>query len=326
MASVIVVNWNSATTLPRCLTSLAAQTRANFEIIVIDNRSTDGSADDLERQWPTLNLRVERLPTNVGFSAANNIGASLAHGKWLALLNPDAFPRPDWLECLVNTAIAHPEFVSFASCLLQSEDPMVWDGAGDVYHVSGLAWRRHHGKPISVIENKGEEVFSACAAAALYRRDAFIEAGGFDEFFFCYHEDVDLGFRLRLKGYRCLYVPEAVVYHVGAASSGNSLNLRIYWGHRNLVWTYAKNMPGMLVWVCLPIHLAMTLAYLIYFALSGHGRDICRAKIDAFRGLGHALRSRSKIQRGRRVGILEIINGMDCSWSSILHKIIAVER
>jgi GT2 family glycosyltransferase len=326
LVSVIIVNFDGEEFLRETLLALRNQTFRDFEVIIVDNGSTDGSADDLERRWSTLNLRVERLPNNVGFAAANNIGAMLARGEWLALLNPDAFPRPDWLELLVNTAIAHPEFVSFASCLLQAKAPMLLDGAGDMYHVSGLAWRRHHGEPISAIENKSEEIFSACAATALYRRDAFLAVGGFDEFFFCYHEDVDLGFRLRLQGYRCLYVPEAVVYHVGAGSSVNNPSLRIYWGHRNLVWTYTKNMPGLLFWLCLPIHLVMTVAYLIYFTSHGHGRAICRAKIDAVRGLGHALRSRSRIQRGRRVGALKILQSMDHGWSSVVHRIITAER
>lgn len=320
LVSIVIASWNNAGTLSRCLAALASQTFAEFEVILVDNSSVDGSAQNLEQKWPRLNLHVERLARNYGFAAANNIGASRARGQWLALLNADAFPEPDWLECLIDAAQKHPHFVCFASCLVQADAPTLLDGAGDVYHVSGLSWRRLHGRPIADADNKSQEVFGACAAAALYRRDVFLEIGGFDETFFSYHEDVDLGFRLRLKGLQCLYVPHAVVYHVGAASSADDLDARIYWGHRNLVWTYVKNMPSPLFWLCLPVHLAMSVVCLMIFASRGHGRTILRAKVDAVRGFGQVLRSRRKIQRTRRVGSSEILRAMDRSFYQLLRR------
>ena len=140
-------------------------------------------------------------------------GARLARGQWLALLNADAFPEPDWLERLLEAAETIPN-AFFASRQIQANSTELLDGEGDVYHISGLAWRRNYGLPV-LEKFDTEEIFSSCAAAALYPRQAFLDAGGFDEDYFSYHEDVDLGFRLRLKGLRCFYVPKAVVYHVG---------------------------------------------------------------------------------------------------------------
>lgn len=311
--SVIIVTWNGTDVLPRCLASLAAQTFHGFEVIVVDNGSTDDSVTDLSVHFPTLNLRVERLVSNRGFAAANNIGARLARGEWLALLNQDAFPQADWLERLIEATRRHREPAFFASRLVQANDPARLDGAGDVYHVSGLAWRRHHDDTIDVAL-KEEEVFSACAAAALYPREAFLRLGGFDEDFFSYHEDVDLGFRLRLQGFRCWYIPDAIVFHVGASSHSPRHDFVIYHGHRNLVWTFVKNMPTSLFWLYLPSHLIANLVYVVYYSLQGHGRAIWRAKVDALRGLGKAMRKRKEIQRTRTACASDLSRWMNHRW------------
>ena len=162
LISIIVVCWNSKKYLPHCLSSLAAQTYRDFEVILIDNGSTDKSTMRLQENYPSINLRVERFETNQGFSVANNAGARLARGKWLALLNSDAFPQPDWLEQLLQAAENHPEFSFFASRQIQANANDLLDGAGDAYHVSGLAWRRYTGYPAAQFGLKSEEVFSPC--------------------------------------------------------------------------------------------------------------------------------------------------------------------
>ena len=138
----------------------------------------------------------------------------------MALLNPDAFPEPDWLEALLVAAESNPGFDVFDSKLVNAGNPTVLDGAGDAYHLSGLAWRMGHGSPVPTSGEYEREVFSPCAAAALYRRSALSETGGFDEEYFCYVEDVDLGFRLRLAGHNAMYVLDAGVHHVGSATTG----------------------------------------------------------------------------------------------------------
>jgi len=185
--SVILVTWNSAVHMPRCLDCLAAQTLKDFEVVLVDNGSTDGSLDRLESRWPGLTLRMERLGENRGFAAANNLGARLARGHWLALLNTDAFPDPGWLEKLLQAAEHYPEFSFFASRQLQANAPHLLDGAGDALHMNGLAWRRYASWPAAQFGLEPEEVFSPCTAAALYSRRAFLKVGGFDEDFFSYH-------------------------------------------------------------------------------------------------------------------------------------------
>src|SRR5690349_18314790 len=199
--SIVIVSWNSAAYLPQCLASLRAQTFKNFEVIIVDNGSIDGSIDKLELRWPDLNLKITHLKENLGFAVANNIGARLASGRWLALLNTDAFPEPDWLERLLAAAESNPEYSFFTSRQLKAQTPHLLDGAGDVYHISGLAWRRYAEFPADCFGLESGEIFGACAAAALYAREAFLHVGGFDEDFFSYHEDVDLSFRLRLQGF-----------------------------------------------------------------------------------------------------------------------------
>jgi GT2 family glycosyltransferase len=299
--AVIIVNFNSGTLLLECLDHLRAQTRQPERIIVVDNASDDGSADGLANDYPEVELI--RCQHNLGFAGANNLAAQQAPDMdWLALLNPDAFPEPDWLTQLLTAVGFHPDCAAFGSRLLNADNPQQLDGTGDVYHVSGLAWRRDHGRAAHAGVNEAGAIFSPCAAAALYRRSAFTEAGGFDEAYFCYFEDVDLGFRLQLLGYQCRYVPTAVVRHIGSAVTGRHSVFSLYHGHRNLVWTYCKNMPGPLFWLYLPQHLLLNLITLLWFALQGQGRVLVRAKWDAVRGLAHCWRQRRTIQSQRRLG------------------------
>lgn len=312
LVSIVVVNWKGAVVLPRCLEALAAQTYKNHEIIVVDNGSSDHSADDLDLLWP--DITVVRLEENKGFAVANNIGARLARGAWLALVNNDAFPEPDWLEVLIEAAQKYPDFSFFGSRLVQVDNPKLLDGTGDVFHISGLAWRRHYNHRVDSVDHKVEEVFSPCAAAALYSREAFWQVGGLEEDFFSYHEDVDLAFRLRLYGHRCLYIPNAVVGHVGSASSGKRSDLSVYYGHRNLVWSYFRNMPGRLFWKYLPAHLLVNLTFLFYYSLRGQPRAIWRSKWDALRGLPRALKKRRSIQDQRKVNSREISRVIEHGW------------
>jgi GT2 family glycosyltransferase len=307
--SVVIVCWNSAAHLPRCLAALEAQTYRDFEVILVDNASTDSSTNGLASSYPNLSLRVETQSANIGFAAASNVGARLARGPWLALLNPDAFAAPDWLARLLSAAAAHPDSF-FASRQIQVARPKLLDGEGDIYYSSGLALRRNYNIP-HFAPGPPREVFSACAAAALYPRADYLAAGGFDEDYFAYHEDVDLGFRLRLRGLRCFVVPDAVVHHLGAASSGFRSGFAVYHGHRNLVWTYAKDMPSPWFWLYLPLHLATNFASILYFLLVGHGASIVRAKVDAVRGLPRALHKRPLIQAQRRVTGSEVVRHMN---------------
>ena len=308
--SVILVTWNSSTHLIRCLECLSAQTVKDFEIIIVDNGSTDGFFYGLENRWPELALRLERLDSNLGFAVANNIGVRFARGKWIALLNADAFPEPDWLEQLLKAAEDNPEFTFFTSRQIQANTPELLDGTGDAYHVSGLAWRQNYDHLASEYGIQSDEVFSACAAAALYSRNDFIKVGGFDEDYFSYFEDVDLSFRLRLVGGRCLYVPQAVVHHVGSASTGKASDFSFYYGHRNLVWTFFKDMPTALFWYYLPLHMLMNTYLSASFLLKEKRSVVLKSKVDAFRVLPAILRKRKQVQQSRVVSDREIYRVM----------------
>jgi GT2 family glycosyltransferase len=314
LVSIILVVWNSAAHLPRCLESLSSQTFRNFELILVDNGSTDGSLYGVESLLPGLALHLEKLDENKGFAIANNIGARLAHGQWLALLNSDAFPEPDWLENLLQAAERYPEFSFFASRQLQANAPHLLDGTGDVLHISGLAWRRYAGFPAAQFGLKTEEVFSPCAAAALYSRRAFLQVGGFDEDFFSYHEDVDLGFRLRLQGFRCLYVSDAVVHHIGSATLGVQSDFVLYHWQRNFIWSFVQNMPSALLWEALPAHLMANIIYQLNYTLRGRGRVLLKAKKDALRGLSRALHKRREIQKIRKVTRVELFRILERGW------------
>jgi GT2 family glycosyltransferase len=311
--SVIIVNWNGEPFLERCLTALMAQTVKPHETILVDNASSDGSIE-IARRFPFV--RLIALDRNTGFAQGNNmaIEAASEDSEWIALINPDAFAEPRWLEALLETAESNPGFDMFGSKLINATDPALLDGAGDAYHVSGLVWRLGHGSPVPISVENEREVFSPCAAAALYRHSALHKLGGFDENYFCYVEDVDLGFRLRLAGYRCLYVPQSVAYHVGSGTTGGQhSDFAMYHGHRNLVWTFVKDMPGILFWLLLPMHVTQNMASMIWFSLHGQGGTILRAKWDAIKGIPYMWRKRRIIQAGRIASTGEIWQVFDKS-------------
>jgi GT2 family glycosyltransferase len=310
-ASVIIVNWNGERFLERCLTAVMAQTVKPHEIILVDNASSDGSVE-IVRRFPSVRLMTQ--DQNTGFARGNNLAieAASAESKWIALLNPDAFAEPRWLETLLMAAESNPGFDVFGSKLVNAADPTVQDGGGDAYHISGLVWRMGHGVPVPTSVENAREVFSPCAAAALYRRSVLREIGGFDEDYFCYVEDVDLGFRLRLAGYRCLHVPQSVAHHIGSgATGGQHSDFALYHGHRNLVWTFVRDMPGVLFWLLLPLHILLNLVSILWFALRGRGGVIWRAKRDALLGLPRMWRKRQHVQKTRVASISEIWRQLD---------------
>ena len=256
--SVIVVNYNAGTWLQKCLDSLARQTHADFEAIILDNGSTDGSLESL--RLPDRRFSLHPQGRNLGFAAGNNAGARLARGTWLATLNPDAFPEPNWLEELLKATTRHPDTVMFGSTQWMHGKPGVLDGVGDCMSFSGFAWRGGHGRPWNGEPPEGE-VFSPCAAAALYRTDVFKEAGGFCEPLFCYFEDVDLGYRLRLMGHRTIQVSKAAVHHVSGGSSDGG-GFATFHGHRNAFWVNIINTPWPLLFLTLPSHVMVFALFL----------------------------------------------------------------
>ena len=309
---MVVVNWNSEACIDRCLTALLSQSVVPHKIILVDNASNDTSLD-IVRRFPSVVLIQNQ--ENMGFAYANNTAINGAiESQYVALLNPDAFPERNWLSELLSAVNSNPDCASFGSRQLSANAPEILDGTGDVFHVSGKVSRDGKGHLQNDSDLISREIFSPCAAAALYRRQAFLDIGGFDEDFFCYMEDVDLGFRLRLAGHKAMYVPDAVVHHIGSAATGGSRSdFSIYHGHRNLVWCFVKNMPGVLFWLLLPVHLLLNVITVLWFLLTGHGKVILRAKRDALLGLPKMWKKRKQIQAGRVASIASIWRVLDKS-------------
>jgi len=310
---VIVVNFNGGKVLSRCLESLKHQTFSNFKTIVIDNFSQDGSINGIGELFP--NVEVIRLKKNIGFAAANNYAIKKSKDfKWVALLNPDAIADPNGLLNLHAAVDNNPGYDFFGSHLRKQDSLNQLDGTGDIYHLCGLAWRRDHGILASRVSRSVGEIFSPCAAAAMYRRDIFLDIGGFDERFFCYFEDVDLAFRLHLAGHRCLYVPNAKVEHFGSAIAGRRSDFAVYHGHRNMVWAYVKNMPSLLLWYGLPQHILANAVALIFFSLTGQAGPIFKAKRDALLGLRKTINQRKLIQKNKKVSSKDLKKVIATGW------------
>lgn len=308
VVSIILLGFNNLDYLLHCLECLYKQTYLLFDVILIDNGIAVESFVDLKASYPAV--QIEHFSYNLGFAAANNIGARFARGKWIALLNADAYPDPDWLANLLQAAEKNPAYTAFSSRQIQYNTPHLLDGAGDAYHISGLAWRNSYNLPADKNGLEQKDVFSPCAAAALYSREEFLRLGGFDEDFFSYFEDVDLGFRLRLNGAKCLYVPEAIVHHVGSASTGKRSDFSVYYGYRNMIWTYFKNMPSPYFWLFLPLHFSTLLFFIVYLTLRGQGKSIWKAVFDALRGLPKMLDKRRMIQKNIRIAPKELLKVM----------------
>lgn len=303
--TVVLVNYNGGDLVLGALAALAKQDFEDFRVVVVDNASNDGSPEAIETSYP--DVRLIRAGRNLGFAAGNNRAIrDVPLGEYVALLNPDAFPERDWLTELVRGAERHPDAGGLGSRMYLDAERTLLDGVGDVYHVSGLTWRQGHHSPAPGRFLDEVEIFSPCAAAALYRSAAVRDVGGFEESFFMYLEDVDLGFRMRLRGWSCWYVPTARVRHLGSAIVGARSDFQIYHGHRNLVWAFVQDMPAPLFWLYLPLHVALDLYSLASLTLQGHGRAIWRAKRDAYLGLPAALRRRRRVQATATVGAREI--------------------
>jgi len=298
-AAVIIVNWNGKHLLYETLHALEAQTFKAFRTIVVDNGSTDGSNEYLRQEFP--NVKIIALGRNTGFSYANNT-AILKNDdlSFSVLLNNDAVPARNWLENLIKALDHNPQAGFAASKMLYYDNPFRIDRVGDGYTNAGVGKLRGRGKPASCY-SRPEWIFGACAGAAIYRTEAIKKAGLFDTDFFLINEDVDLSFRLQSLGYRCLYVPDAVVYHKASSTIVHDSSISVFYGHRNLEWVYLKNLPYSMILKTLPIHLVYIALAFAYFITKGHGRTYINAKIDAMAGVPKMLKKRREIQTQRRV-------------------------
>lgn len=289
MVRVIVVNFNGGDHLAECLRGLSLQTFRAFEVVVFDNASTDDSIESARIDDPRF--RYVLHPENLGFAEANNRAANGAGTPWIATLNPDAVPDANWLRNLIQAVRRSPDATMFGSTLIDAKSTDRFDGAGDCLCVFGIPWRGNRGRLVSVPLEEGE-VFSPCAAAALYRTDVFHAVGGFDSAFFCYCEDVDLAFRIRMSGGRCIQVPDALVWHIGSASTGKTNGFSTYYGTRNRIWLFYKNMPSVLFWGALPLMPFIHVAFALRGLAAGQGKHCLRGTWEGYRAVPSFLKMR----------------------------------
>jgi GT2 family glycosyltransferase len=312
--SIVIVTWNGRRHLEACLTAVAAQRGIDAETILVDNASTDGTVDFVRARFPWV--RVVALGINRGFAGGNNAGAREARASVLAFLNNDTIAAPDWLSRLIGALDLTRRVALATSRIVYMHPAGVIDSAGDGMTRAGGAFKRLHGSPATLAE-ESREVFGACGAAFAVPKPVFDEIGGFDEEFFASHEDVDLSYRARLLGYRCRYVPGAVVRHHGSATLGRVSAFSVFQGQRNLEWVYVKNTPPSLMVRTIGGHLIYNAAAAIHFVRGGQGRAFARAKLAALAGLPRMWRKRKTIQRTRRVGAAAISAHLDGRWLAV---------
>jgi len=303
--TVVIPNWNGERFLDLCLGSLGNQSFRDFETVLVDNGSEDGSLDFVAENFP--GTKTVALGENRGFAAAVNAGIEASEAEYVVLLNNDTEQDRGWLEALVRAAEDHPESGFFASKLVDFHDRGVMDGAGDAMRLSGLPYRLGHGERDRGQFDASGYVFGACAAAALYRKSMFDEVGFFDEDFVSYCEDGDLSFRAQLAGYRCFYVPGAVVYHMGSASTGGKRSeTATRLGTRNSLSMLVKDLPLSMVPHILPFFLFGQLARLATAAATGALRAHLEGLAGAWRHLPLMLDKRGGIQKRKRLSDAEV--------------------
>jgi len=305
---IVIVNYNAGALLQSCIEALARQTMSSFEAVIVDNASTIFPIADV--RLPDDRFQIRQAGANIGFAAGNNLGAKGSKCPWIAALNPDTCPRPHWLAALRAATDKYPWATMFGSTQLNMENPEIIDGFGDVLSTSASAWRSGNGRSIAELPAGDCEVFSPCAAAALYARPSFEREGGFDESFFCYLEDVDLGFRLRLRGERCVQVRRAEVLHAGSAITGHLSEFSVFHSYRNRIWLFIKNAPWPLLLPILGLQ-SVAIALSLSRPQARSYRQIALKGLWAsLKGLPIALQKRRKIQQQRTASTLEVARMM----------------
>ena len=311
LATVIIPNFNGLKHLQRCLPALVKQSFQEFTILIVDNGSTDNSIGYVESHYPQI--QVISLSNNTGFAHACNRGIESVRTTYTVLLNNDTEPAPTWLENLV-TAIekAEPDVAAISSLLLKMDSPHIVDDCGDYLTWQGVAFKRGHGEQKEKY-SRTEEIMLPCAGAALYRTHVIKDLRAFDELYFAYLEDVDLGLRMRLCGHRCLFEPTAEVLHVGHGSSIET-DRYVYLTTRNRILTLLKNIPLFLLFKRLP-----QIVYgHVFFAVVHRGKWVYwRATLSVLKHLKHILEARKFLQPKIKLDTYNIDELLNQPWPEV---------
>ena len=291
-ATVVIPNYNGLKFLKPCLESLKRQTEQDFALIIIDNASTDGSIEFIKEEYSSIKLILNQ--ENLGFSKAVNQGIAATKTPYVILLNNDTVVQENFVKELVKVMDENPSCFSASSKMLSYHEKEKIDDAGDMINLFGWSFQRGNAHKEEEYCQK-KEVFSACAGAAIYRMEILEKIGVFDPLHFAYLEDMDLGFRAKRYGYKNLFCPEAVVYHIGSATSGSSLSeFKVRLTARNQIFLWYKNMPLLQIIINLPFLLLGTLLQCIMFGKRGFLQSY-------FDGLFEGLKRRKeckKVQNG----------------------------
>lgn len=304
--SVIIPNWNGRPYLETCLNSLEGQDFSGYEVIVVDNGSWDGSVEFVKRRFPKTGIIA--LEANRGFSRAVNEGIQRARGRYILLLNNDVEADPGLLRHLHGAITASRDADYYACRMMDFGNRELIDGIGDGFPRKGKAFRIGHGAKYGPSFNRRRRVFGACAGAAFYKRTLFEKVGLFDEDFFAYHEDADWNFRANLMGYRCHYIPRAVVYHMGSSTTGGLVNeFTVFYNIRNMINVIAKNMPTVLLFKYFPrILWGQVESFVRYCVVQRYWRSYFTGLFDALRLSSKMLKKRKEIQRRRSISISQL--------------------
>jgi GT2 family glycosyltransferase len=297
--SVIIPNWNGKQFLEECLGAMRGQTFRDFETILVDNGSTDGSVEYVRQQFPEVKLLA--LPENLGFTGGNIAGYAQAGGNLIVLLNNDTAAHPNWLEEIHSASRANPDAGSFASKMMYFDDRERVENCGFDMGIAGATVDLGRDEIDGPTWSQPRKVFGGCGGAVAYRRRMLEEIGFLDPDFEMIYEDVDLSFRAQLRGYECVYVPGAIVYHRYRVTIGKAPSRQVFYSQRNIEFVYLKNMPLGLILRSAPQRLLYEIGAAIYFSKQGTGAAFLRAKLDVLRCLPSILRKRREIQKSRRL-------------------------
>ena len=302
--SVVVPNWNGMRFVGMCLDSLAKLDFEDYEVIVVDNGSADGSREMIEEQYPDVKLL--KLPDNMGFAIACNEGIKASNAEYIVLLNNDIEVTPDWLRELYEGMERHPECGMGTTKMMFLDQRDVFYNTGDLFHSWSAGGGRGQGEKDVGQYEKEDYVFGACAGAGIYRREFFNQVGLFDEDFFIFAEDVDLNMRGQLQGLKAVYLPKAKVYHIGTATVGLYSDRYVYLCKRNDIWVFIKNYSLKMYFKYLSSIWKHQFADIKYFTYRGQGQVLLKSKWDALKLLPQMLYRRNKIQSTRTTSDFEI--------------------
>lgn len=307
LVSIIVVNWNGRNLLQDCLGAILDQSYQNYEIIVVDNASQDDSVDFITKRYPRV--KVISLKENTGFTGGNITGVNAASGEFIVLLNNDATLSKDWLHHMV-TALREDNSLGSCSSKIIIDGTNKIDSVGDTFTTAFTGTKIGEYQQESLFEQKCL-VPGACAAAVIYKKEMLDRIGFLDEDFYLNHEDTDLNMRAWLAGWKCLFVPEAVVYHKVSASIGVLSDTSVYFFSRNNEWVWVKNVPLKYIILKFPQRVIYELASFGYFCvLKNKWKPFLRGKFDALKGVRTMLKKRKQIQALIKLSDSEIRGGL----------------